>query len=119
MKDEGLYRYSANVTSVYDADTCTVDIDLGLGIWMRKQKLRFFGINAPEMRGPERPKGILARDFCRQLIDKKRIIIQTLDDGKGKYGRLLAILWLEYPENEWININELLVEQGHAIAKDY
>jgi len=77
MKDEGLYRYSANVTSVYDADTCTVDIDLGLGIWMRKQKLRFFGINAPEMRGPERPKGILARDFCRQLIDKKRIIIQT------------------------------------------
>jgi len=119
MKDEGLYRYSANVTSVYDADTCTVDIDLGLGIWMRKQKLRFFGINAPEMRGPERPQGILARDFCRQLIDKKRIIIQTLGDEKGKYGRLLAILWLEYPENEWININELLVEQGHAIAKDY
>jgi len=71
------------------------------------------------MRGPERPKGILARDFCRQLIDKKRIIIQTLDDGKGKYGRLLAILWLEYPENEWININELLVERGYAIAKDY
>ena len=119
MKDEGLYRYSANVTSVYDADTCTVDIDLGLGMWKKKQVLRFFGINAPEMRGPERPKGILARDFCRQLIDKKRIIIQTLDDGKGKYGRLLAILWLEYPENEWININELLVEQGHAIAKDY
>ena len=119
MKDEGFYSYNSNVTSVYDADTCTLDIDLGLGIWMRKQKLRFFGINAPEMRGPERPQGILARDFCRQLIDKKRIIKQTLDDGKGKYGRLLAILWLEYPENEWININELLVEQGHAIAKDY
>jgi micrococcal nuclease len=104
---------------VYDADTCTVDIDLGLGIWLRKQKLRFFGINAPEMRGPERPKGILARDFCRQLIDKKRIIIQTLDDGKGKYGRLLAIIWVEQAEDEWLNVNELLVEQGHAIAKDY
>ena len=119
MKDEGLYRYSANVTKVYDADTCTVDIDLGLGMWKKEQVLRFFGINAPEVRGPERPKGILARDFCRRLILKKRIIIQTLGDDTGKYGRLLAMLWLEYPENEWININELLVERGYAIAKDY
>jgi len=119
MKDEGLYRYSANVTSVYDADTCTVDIDLGLGIWLRKQKLRFFGINAPEMRGPEKAKGKVSRDFCRQLIDKKRIIIQTLGDGKGKYGRLLAILWLEYQDNEWLNVNDLLVARGYAIAKVY
>ena len=119
MKDEGLYRYSANVTSVYDADTCTVDIDLGLGIWLRKQKLRFFGINAPEMRGPEKAKGKVSRDFCRQLIDKKRIIIQTLGDGKGKYGRLLAILWLEYQEGEWLNVNDLLVARGYAIAKVY
>jgi len=119
MKDEGLYRYSANVTSVYDADTCTVDIDLGLGIWLRKQKLRFFGINAPEMRGPEKVQGKVSRDFCRQLIDKKRIIIQTLGDGKGKYGRLLAILWLEYQDNEWLNVNDLLVARGYAIAKVY
>jgi micrococcal nuclease len=119
MKDEGLYRYSANVTSVYDADTCTVDIDLGLGIWLRKQKLRFFGINAPEMRGPEKARGKISRDFCRQLIDKKRIIFQSVRDGKGKYGRYLAILWLEYQEGEWLNVNDLLVARGYAIAKVY
>ena len=31
-----LYTYKAIVTSVYDGDTCTVDIDLGLHIWVKK-----------------------------------------------------------------------------------
>ena len=35
-----LYNYKAIVTSVYDGDTCTVDIDLGLHSWIRGEKLR-------------------------------------------------------------------------------
>lgn len=27
-----LYHYRAQVTDVYDGDTCTMDIDLGMGI---------------------------------------------------------------------------------------
>jgi micrococcal nuclease len=30
-----LYNYKAKVISVYDDDTCTVDIDLGLNTWIR------------------------------------------------------------------------------------
>jgi hypothetical protein len=33
MNPANLYHYNARVVSVYDADTLTVDIDLGLGIW--------------------------------------------------------------------------------------
>ena len=46
-----LYFYKANVTSVYDGDTITADIDLGLGVFIKKQKLRLSRIDAPELRG--------------------------------------------------------------------
>ena len=51
--DAGLYRYRALVRSVYDGDTCTVDIDLGLGCWVHGEKIRLYRINAPEyLEGP-------------------------------------------------------------------
>ena len=63
---ENLYYYRAVVVSVYDGDTCTVDIDLGLNTWVRGEKLRLYRINAPELRGPERPEGLKSRDFLRE-----------------------------------------------------
>ena len=46
-----MYEYRAKVRGVYDADTITVDIDLGFGIIYTGQKLRLLGIDAPEVRG--------------------------------------------------------------------
>ena len=57
-----LYTYNARCTSVYDGDSITVDIDLGFNHWMLNQKIRLFGINTPEVRGAERPSGLIARD---------------------------------------------------------
>lgn len=31
--DKVLYHYNAKIIDVYDGDTCTVDIDLGLHTW--------------------------------------------------------------------------------------
>ncbi len=116
---EYLYHYRAVVVSVYDGDTCTVDIDLGLKTWVRGEKLRLYRINAPELRGVERPEGLKSRDFLREQIDGKQIIIQTVKDKKGKYGRYLADIWLPVDDGEMININDLLVEKGFAEYKDY
>jgi micrococcal nuclease len=117
--DTGLYRYKAKVTKVYDGDTCTVDIDLGMGTWIRGEKLRLYRINAPEVRGVERPQGLISRDFLRGQIKGKEVIIQTVKDKKGKYGRYLADIWLKGDDEKWININDLLVSQGYAEYKDY
>jgi micrococcal nuclease len=51
-----LYHYRAKVVSVYDGDTCTVDIDLGLHAWVHNEKLRLARINAPENIGLEKPR---------------------------------------------------------------
>ncbi len=117
--DDKKYYYQANVTAVYDGDTCTVDIDLGLKTWVHGEKIRVTRINAPEVRGAERPEGLLARDFLRDKILGKTVILQTLRDKKGKYGRYLGEIWLEDDAGEWINISDLLVQEGFAEYKEY
>ena len=114
-----LYHYKAIVTSVYDGDTCTVDIDLGLHTWLKGEKLRLNRINAPEMRGTEKAKGKLSRDYLRSKILKKEIILETIKDKKGKYGRYLAEVWLQKNGKNYENINDLLVKKGYAEYHKY
>ncbi|MDZ8119537.1 thermonuclease family protein [Pontiella agarivorans] len=113
-----LFHYKALVTAVYDGDTITVDIDLGLKIAVRGEKIRLHRINAPEVRGAEKEAGKVSRDFLRSRILGKEILIETIKDKKGKYGRYLAEIWLE-ENSSYININDELVETGHAEYKDY
>jgi micrococcal nuclease len=119
MYRNNLYHYRAVVTYVYDGDTVTVDIDLGLSAWIRGEKLRLHRINAPELRGVEREQGLLSRDFLRSQIDGKEIFIQTIKDKRGKYGRYIAEIWLPGENDTWTNVNDLLVEKGFAHYKDY
>jgi len=113
-----LYRYRARVVSVYDGDTCTVEIDLGLGVWTHGEKLRLTRINAPEVRGVERPAGLAARDWLRARIDGQEVVLHTWKDRKGKYGRYLAEIWLADGDG-WVNINDAIVAAGHAAYHDY
>jgi micrococcal nuclease len=80
----------ATVVSVYDGDTIRADIDLGFGIHMKNQRIRFMGIDTAEVRGEERPEGLVARDFVRDRILGQRVMLRTFKDTKGKYGRWLA-----------------------------
>lgn len=41
-----LYKYKANVVSVYDGDTIRIDIDLGLKTWIRDERMRLAGKNS-------------------------------------------------------------------------
>ena len=110
------YTYRAIVVSIYDGDTWTVDIDCGFGIWLRKQKLRLYGVDTPELRGDEREAGLAARDWCRELAPPgTEILLETMKDKTGKYGRWLAVIWLDGLER---SLNTSLIETGHARAYD-
>jgi micrococcal nuclease len=108
-----LYNYKAFVTAVYDGDTCTVDIDLGLNCWIRKEKIRLARINAPELKGSERENGLTSRDYLRELILNKTILLQTIKDKKEKYGRYLGEIWIE-SNSKQINVNDLMMKKGFA-----
>lgn len=105
-----MYTYSALVTEVYDGDTITVDIDLGFGIKLTDQKIRLFGINAPELKGKTKNEGIKSRDKLTQLILNKQVKIETIKDKKEKYGRILGKIWID----ETL-INDVLITEGFAV----
>ena len=110
-----MYEYRAKIIKVYDGDTVTAEVDLGFKIKIT-EKLRLAGINAPEVRGIDKEKGKLSRDFLRELILDKDVTIKTNKDKKGKYGRYIAEIFLDDIE---ISINDHLVLSGHAVHKDY
>lgn len=111
MSEFNPYLYKAKIISVYDGDTCVAEIELGFDI-IFKQKLRLYGINTPELRGEEREQGLISRDYVRELILNKEVIIETQKDKTGKYGRYLATIYID-----GINLNEKLVTEGYA--KEY
>lgn len=114
-----LYSYKAIVTEVYDGDTCTVNIDLGLHCWIKSEKIRLNRINAPELKGKDRNNGLKSRDFLRSLILNKKIIIQTLKDKREKYGRYLGEVWIKNDKGENENVNDILVKNNFAKYQKY
>ena len=110
------YQYPALVVSVYDGDTITVNIDLGFGVELKKQKIRLYGINTPEVRGSSRDLGIISRDYVRENILNKNIMLQSIKDKKGKYGRWLGIVLMG---EENVNLNKELINKNLAIFADY
>lgn len=114
-----LYHYHARVTEVYDGDTVTADIDLGMHTWLRGEKLRLYRINAPEMRGEDKARGEKARDFLRSLVLNRDVVLKTISDRREKYGRYLAEIWLLDEHGAWLNVNDTMVRVGHAQYKQY
>lgn len=107
---EPAYTYRAVVRSIYDGDTIRVDLDLGLDTWVHNQPLRLHGIDAPETRGAEREQGRVARDWLLDRIPPGTgIIVQTVRDTRGKYGRYLAVIW-----HDGVDLNNELVTEGLA-----
>lgn len=116
-----LYWYQITPTKLaYDADSIhDVTIDYGFQMERHGIDLRLWGINTPEVKGHERPQGLEARDFLRTLIKPgERYPIYTHRDKTGKYGRLLVELFA--PINGVLtNVNEHLVDVGHAVVETY
>ena len=112
-----LYTYRVQyIHSVYDGDTCTLDIDLGLNTIRKKEKVRLYGIDAPELRGvsdEEKELGRAARDWLWEKLDEaEEVVVRTHKDKTGKYGRLLGTLYADGK-----NLNAALIDQG--LAKPY
>ena len=113
-----MYEYRCNVVKIIDGDTVDVDIDLGFGVWMRKQRIRMYGIDTPESRTrdlEEKKYGLAAKDFLTGLLDDEGgIVLKTHKDGKGKFGRILGELWrtTNYADQ---SINEYMIEKHHAV----
>ena len=109
-----MFEYPVKVLRVVDGDTVDVDIDLGFGVWMRKQRIRMLGIDTPESRTRDKEEkvyGLAAKAFLKEALKQGPVTLRTVKDGKGKFGRILG----EFIVNN-ININEFMIVNYHGVA---
>jgi micrococcal nuclease len=94
------------VTHVYDGDTFRLKDG---------RKVRFVGINAPEIDhkgGHSQPYALEARKRVRALIGGGSMQLRYATERRDRYGRLLAHPYL--PDDR--NISQILLDEGLAVA---
>ena len=121
-----MYEYRVEIVRVVDGDTVDVDIDLGFGVWLKKQRVRLYGIDTPESRTRdlnEKKYGLMAKEYLKERISNGAIL-KTRLDGKGKYGRILGeFIVLDdagtgaLNDNEVrVNVNEEMIDKHYGVA---
>lgn len=99
-----MYRYRAIVDRVIDGDTLVLLVDVGFSITI-KEKFRFNYINAPETSTDQ------GKEVKQIVIDNLQgKVVEISSEGKDKYGRWLAIVYLE-----GTNINQWLLDNAYAV----
>tara|TARA_Y100000004_G_scaffold189753_1_gene245856 strand:+ start:209 stop:643 length:435 start_codon:yes stop_codon:yes gene_type:complete len=116
-----MYEYRCKIVRVVDGDTVDVDIDLGFGVWLQKQRVRLYGVDTPESRtrdAEEKVFGNLAKKFVEDRLpvgSKQKL--RTRLDGKGKFGRILGEFLIYDPKTDREStINQMLIETSNAVA---
>ncbi len=108
-----MHEYKAIVRRVVDGDTMDVTLDLGFDI-LYNNRIRLLGIDTPESRTrdlEEKKLGLAAKERVRELCPVgSTVTVKTTKDGRGKFGRILGEIYVGD-----VNINKLLIEEGHAV----
>jgi micrococcal nuclease len=110
------YKYNVKITKVVDGDTVDVDIDLGFGVWLHKERVRIMGIDTPESRTRDRVEklfGLASKAKLKELLplSSMQVLVVEEYDAKGKFGRILGDF-----EIEDTKVTDILIEEGHAVA---
>ncbi len=117
------YIYRAKLDRVVDGDTVDALVDVGFDIWFKK-RIRFKGVDTWESRTrnlEEKALGLKAKARTKELLEKvssKPGYFRIKSYGLGKYGRVIADIFIEDKDGKQWNINQTLISEGHAYVYD-
>lgn len=114
MLTDNLYWYRAELLKVTDGDTIHVRIDMGMRVY-RDVVLRFENINAPEMKGPSRPEGLIAKAAAESWFNGRELVVKTYVDP-GSYDRYTAEVYDAVTEESF---TQYMLNGGYAVPYDY
>jgi len=109
-----MFEYNCTIIKVIDGDTVDVDIDLGFGVWLKKQRIRLYGIDTPESRTrdlEEKKYGLVAKAFVEAHLPLGSTrTLTTVQDKTGKYGRILGkFKAYDSYTDAWVNLNQWMI----------
>ena len=114
-----MYEYRCKIVKIIDGDTVDVDIDLGFGVWMHKERIRLYGIDTPESRTrdlDEKKYGLIAKSWIEKFmpVGSTQTLI-TQKDKSGKFGRILGKFRVNDGSYDII-LNDWMISNHHAVA---
>jgi endonuclease YncB( thermonuclease family) len=111
-----LWRYRAKVKNIVDGDTFDFVIDCGFGI-MNHQRFRLYKYDTYEVRGDEKPLGLLAEARAEDLLDNDEWTYIRTIRLRGKeaqtFGRYVAEVYVK-EDDQWYILGEVLNSEGHV-----
>ena len=115
-----MYEYRCKIDRVVDGDTVDVDIDLGFGIWLRKERVRLYGIDTPESRTrdlEEKKYGLAAKLFVQDLLPVGSMqTLRTRKDDKGKFGRILGeFVVYDITTDASRTLNQIMIDRHYGV----
>ena len=109
-----MHTYRCKILRVVDGDTVDVNIDLGFGVWLHKERVRIQGIDTPESRTrdkEEKKYGLMAKEFVKQFVKGDSIKLTTQKyDAKGKFGRILGDIIVDNK-----SLSDTMIQEHHAV----
>ena len=116
-----MYEYRCKIVRVVDGDTVDVDIDLGFGVWLHKERVRLHGIDTPESRTrdlEEKKYGLLAKQMIKNFMPVGSMqTLVTTKDKAGKFGRILGkFVIYDKKTDAQMTINDWMIREHHAVA---
>jgi micrococcal nuclease len=121
--DCGSWDALAVVVRVVDGDTFRARITCVSGAFSGRisvgteYRVRLADVNAPELGTVE---GERARRALESLIQGRTVMLDVDSvDVFDRYGRIIAVAYIEYNETHLLNINKWLVEEGYARVWDH
>ena len=110
-----MFEYNFKLIKVVDGDTVDIDIDLGFGVWLHKERVRIYGIDTPESRTrdlEEKKYGLAAKEFVKQFVKGgKNIVLRTQKyDAKVKFGRILGDIIVDN-----VSMSDTMIKEHHAV----
>lgn len=115
-----MYEYRCTIDRVIDGDTVDVDIDLGFGVWLRKERVRMYGIDTPESRTRdlvEKKYGLAAKDFVLSFLPVGSTqTLRTKKDDKGKFGRILGEFVVYDAKKDVLRtLNQIMIDEHYGV----
>ena len=121
-----MYEYRCKVVHIVDGDTVDVDIDLGFGVWLKKERIRMYGIDTPESRTRDKVEkkfGLASKEYVKAYLPigsmqvLKTEIDKSGEDKKGKFGRILGdFLVYDSKDDAQRKLTEIMIDQGYGVA---
>jgi micrococcal nuclease len=115
-----MYEYRCKILRVVDGDTVDVDIDLGFGMWMHKERVRMMGIDTPESRTRDKVEkkfGLASKQFVKDMmpVGSKQVLKTQIDrsgeDKKGKFGRIHGDFLIDGKK-----LTETMIKEGYGVV---